>query len=377
MAVPPIPVQNVYYLLSYAWNALPEADIVDVGRVPSNELADLFAFVLCGGVEHLARRGLERGYLGIEEELASLRGKIRLLESHARMLPQRGVAICETDDLKANTLANQIIRTTLGRLARVSELDPGLRKRTLRLRNSLSGIDDIALDASAFRRVQLHANNRYYRFLLNICRLIHDAKLVDESDGAYRFRDFLRDHQQMSRLFQRFVCNFYRIERNDSSIRAEQIAWRVKTRQESALKHLPRMTTDITVGIGDVKLIIDTKYYHETLSTYYDAESIHSGNLYQLLSYLSNAEPGGYERVEGMLLYPVVSTRLRLLYDELQGFRVRICTVDLANDWQSIRKELLAILEWVATTGGTNVSVGGERFRAVTGADPLEHGDSI
>lgn len=161
----------------------------------------------------------------------------------------------------------------------------------------------------------------------------------------------------MSRLFQRFVCNFYRIERNDSSIRAEHIVWRVKTRQESALKHLPRMTTDITVGVGDVKLVIDTKYYHETLSSYYDAESIHSANLYQLLTYLSNADPGGYGCVEGMLLYPVVSTRLRLLYDELQGFRVRVCTVDLANDWQSIRKELLAILEWVASESGLNAAV--------------------
>ena len=61
-------------------------------------------------------------------------------------------------------------------------------------------------------------------------------------------RDFLRDHQQMSRLFQRFVCNFYRIERNDSSIRAEQIDWRVKTRQQSALKYLPRNLHDAFPG---------------------------------------------------------------------------------------------------------------------------------
>jgi 5-methylcytosine-specific restriction enzyme subunit McrC len=350
MALSAIPVQNVYFLLSYAWNALPEADIVDVSRVPSNELADLFAFVLCGGVDHLARRGLERGYRGIEDELTSLRGRVRILESHARMLLQRGRALCEFDNLETNTLQNQIIKATLGSLVRVAELDPGLRKRAITLGRRLSGIDDIALDGSAFRRVQLHTNNRYYRFLLSICALIHDAKLVDESDGVCRFRDFLRDHSQMARLFQRFVCNFYRIERNDPHVRAEEIAWRVKTRQDSARDYLPRMTTDITIRVGDIKLIIDTKYYHETFSSYYDAESIHSANLYQLLTYLSNAEHGGYERLEGMLLYPVVSTRLRLLYDELQGFCVRICTVDLAQDWQSIRRELLELMEWVAAT---------------------------
>ncbi len=59
----------------------------------------------------------------------------------------------------------------------------------------------------------------------------------------------------------------------------------------------------------------------------------------------------------GMLLYPVVSTRLRLLYDELQSFRVRVCTVDLGKDWQTIRNELLAILEWVAAGDELAVAV--------------------
>jgi hypothetical protein len=47
-----------------------------------------------------------------------------------------------------------------------------------------------------------------------------------------------------------------------------------------------------------------------------------------------------------MLLYPVVRDKLRLLYDDLQGFRVRVCTVDLGKDWESIRRELLALLQW-------------------------------
>lgn len=348
MPASPIPVENVYFLLSYAWNALPEAGIVNVSRVPSNDLVDLFAYVLCGGVEHLARRGLERGYVSFEEELTAVRGRIRLLESQSRMLPQQGRLICDTDDLRSNTLPNQIIKGTLGALARFTSIDSDLKHRTQRIRSRLSGIDDITLSAAAFSRVQLHANNRYYRFLISICKLVHEATFVDETTGSYRFRDFLRDHKQMSRLFQRFVCNFYRIERKDTSIGAEQIDWRVTSRQKSALDHLPRMTTDVTLGISDVKLIIDTKYYHETLSSYYDAQSVHSDNLYQLLAYLSNAKAGGYKRVEGMLLYPVVSTRLRLLYDELQGFRVRVCTVDLGRKWQAVREELLGILDWVA-----------------------------
>jgi 5-methylcytosine-specific restriction enzyme subunit McrC len=159
-----IPVQNVYFLLSYAWNALPEAGIVNVDRVPSNDLADLFAYVLCGGVEHLARRGLERGYVTFDEELTSVRGRIHVVESYSRMLPQRGRLICEADDLSPDTLPNQIIKATLGVLGRCGSVGSELRHRTHSLRRQLSGIDDIALSATAFNRVQLHTNNRYYRF---------------------------------------------------------------------------------------------------------------------------------------------------------------------------------------------------------------------
>ena len=348
MPVSLIPVENVYFLLSYAWDALPEAAIIDVARVPSNNLVDLYAFVQCGGVEHLARRGLERGYVSLDDELTAVRGRIKLLESQSRMLPKHGRLICEADELTPNTLPNQIIKATLASLARVSSIDSNLKRRMQGIRRGLSDINDIRLRASDFSRVQLHANHRYYRFLISVCKLVYEATLVDEKTGSYRFRDFLRDHKQMSSLFQRFICNFYRIERKDRGIRGEQIGWRVATRQKSALDYLPRMTTDVSLGVGEVKLIIDTKYYHETLSSYHEAQSVHSEHLYQLLAYLSNAEQGWYKRVEGMLLYPVVSTRLRLLYDELQGYRVRICTVDLAKNWQAVRGELLEILDWVA-----------------------------
>jgi 5-methylcytosine-specific restriction enzyme subunit McrC len=244
-----------------------------------------------------------------------------------------------------NTLPNQIIKATARFLARVPDLDRALRDRLLRLGRRLPEIDEVRITTLSFRQVQLHSNNRYYRFLLNVCELVHGSWLVDEQSGDYRFRDFLRDEQRMARVFQDFVLNFYRAERPDLGARAEQIAWKAQSRQDGALTYLPRMVTDISLKRGNAKLIIDTKYYSSTLSRYYDAETIHSGNLYQLLAYLSNVELQPGESVEGMLLYPVVKDELRLRYDELQGFPVRICTVNLAREWREIRAELLSLVE--------------------------------
>ena len=61
-----IPVQNIYYLLCYAWNKLEERDIVDVQGIETTELQDLFAKVLLGGTSRLIKMGLYRGYVPVD-----------------------------------------------------------------------------------------------------------------------------------------------------------------------------------------------------------------------------------------------------------------------------------------------------------------------
>ena len=91
-------------------------------------------------------------------------------------------------------------------------------------------------------------------------------------------------------------------------------------------------------------MIIDAKYYQDTLSASYDAEKIHSANLYQLVSYLSNCVPQVGEMVSGMLIYPKVDRELRENY-EILGYEVAIRTLDLNQDWRGVETDLLEILE--------------------------------
>jgi len=56
-----IPIQNLYYLLCYAWNRLDEAELVNVGREDILTPQDLFAKVLIAGANRLLKKGLDRG----------------------------------------------------------------------------------------------------------------------------------------------------------------------------------------------------------------------------------------------------------------------------------------------------------------------------
>ncbi|MBR1236649.1 5-methylcytosine restriction system specificity protein McrC [Bradyrhizobium sp. AUGA SZCCT0182] len=124
-----IPIANIYYLLCYAWNRLEQGKIIDVSQTPTTELADLFALVLCDGIRHLARRGLEQGYEAREEELSGIRGRLDIANSLRRSLFMQGRAHCRYDELSADTGANRILKATLVSLQNADRLDRKLHHK--------------------------------------------------------------------------------------------------------------------------------------------------------------------------------------------------------------------------------------------------------
>ncbi len=340
-----IPVQNIYYLLSYAWNDYSAGDVIDVESVEQTELINLFARVLVEGTRHLLRRGLSRDYQTYSRELAGVRGQIDFGRSLSKMLFQQGRAQCRVDELTADNLKNRLLKTTLRSLLTVAELDDEFVEKIRGLLPRFHQVEILPrLNPLLFSRVQLQRNDRYYRLLLNICELIARNLLVNEETGEARFRDVLRDDVKMSTLYERFVRNFYRRELPEYTVGAPYISWEAVPQSERANELLPTMKTDVTLQKDGHTLIIDTKYYKDALSGQY-GKRLQSANLYQIFAYVKNYEASVdfAGEVEGMLLYPVVGEELRLEYD-MSGHRVRVCTLDLAQEWRGIHEELLELV---------------------------------
>jgi 5-methylcytosine-specific restriction enzyme subunit McrC len=335
-----IPIENLYYLLCYAWNQLEQGQIADVSRLESTELVDLFARVLNKGVDHLARRGLEQIYVAHQDELRGIRGKIELLPTERRMLRRHGRAACMYDDLSVNSIPNQIIKSSLRALGRHPSINAKNRAAVMKTVREMQGVQEIPITSGMFRRVQLHSNSRHYRFLLNVCELIHGFWLVDEKSGAYRFREFLEDGKKMAYVFQLFVFNFLRIERPDLHVHRENIPWQTAFAADASF--LPIMQTDVSMDIDDRHIILDTKYYRDTLVEYYGSKKLRTEHLYQLFSYLVNrgATAGA---CEGILLYPTVDITLSEQFNIL-GFQITVRTLNLAQSWQSLHADLYNLI---------------------------------
>ena len=102
------------------------------------------------------------------------------------------------------------------------------------------------------------------------------------------------------------------------------------------------MQSDIMLTRDNEVLIIDAKYYTHTTQAQYDVHTLHSGNLYQIFTYVKNkdAEFGTKtHRVSGMLLYAATDEVIQPdnIY-QMSGNKVSVKTLDLNQSFSEIAK---------------------------------------
>jgi 5-methylcytosine-specific restriction enzyme subunit McrC len=340
-----IPIQNIYYLLCYAWNKLDEKNRIAVNVDDKTELLDLFAKVLINSTKILFKRGVDRNYVSYTSEISGIKGKLELTQTLKNNLHLKKQTICSYDDFSADILNNQILVTTLYRLTRTINLNKELKGEIKKLLWMFTDIAQIEIQSSLFNKIRLNRNNRFYNIILDVCQMIYENSLPTEESGIWKFMEFTRNDRKMSKLFEAFVRNFYKIEQTEYSVRRETIKWQLSASVSDSYDFLPRMETDISLENKNAKIIIDTKYYQETMVIKYDKERIHSTNLYQLFSYLINQRDQNSvtQTATGILLYPTIDHEYDLHY-KYDNHNIYIKTVNLKAHWKEIEKRLKQII---------------------------------
>ena len=119
---------------------------------------------------------------------------------------------------------------------------------------------------------------------------------------------------------------------------------------------LPVMQSDIMLTKDDTVLIIDAKYYTHTTQTQYDVHTLHSGNLYQIFTYVKNKDTGFGDKphtVSGMLLYAATDEAIQPDNSyQMSGNKISVKTLDLNRDFLEIVAQLKAIVN--ENFGGTS-----------------------
>ena len=333
-----IPVQNIYYMLSYAFQVLNEQGYKDIATEQFDNVAELCAAILSKGVAVQLKRGLGKEYIPQTETLSSLRGKVDITESIKTQTLLRKQLICTYDDFTVNSYLNRILKTTMELLlhADVSKV----RKKAIR-KFMIYFADVDVLDVHTINwNMRYDRNNQTYRMLISICYLVVKGLLQINTDGSTRLMDFI-DEQRMCRLYEKFILEYYRKEHPEITARASQIPWQL---DDGFSDMLPVMQSDITLSKGNRTLIIDAKYYAHNTQTQYNVHTLHSGNLYQVFTYVKNkdAEYGDtLHEVSGMLLYAKTDEQIQPdhVY-HMSGNKISVRTLDLNCQFSAIAAQL-------------------------------------
>lgn len=339
-----IPIKNIYYMLAYAYSVLREEGYRNFETEEFENAADLFAAILSKGVMNQIRRGLSRDYTPEHSDSFVLRGKIDVSESIKRMTMLKGQLSCSYDIFSVNSYLNRIIKTTLQLLFKLEIR----RKRKEELRGILTLLHEIEpLDIKNINwNLNYNKNNQTYRMLISICYLIINGLIHGSADGSKKLMHFL-DEQSLSRLYERFVFEYYRQEYPQLSVTSSWIKWQLDNGVDD---FLPTMQTDIMLSKGKRILIIDAKYYSKIMIKRYNLPKLHSDHLYQIFAYVKNKDyelrKKGYE-VSGLLLYAKTDEEdipEKVTYS-MSGNKIEIRALDLNCDFSKIKEQLNSIVE--------------------------------
>ena len=359
-----IPIRNVWHMLLYAWNEVPLNELrgwvlKDAFVESAPTLDTLLASVLIRLMQQRLRIGLGHDYVNEAGTLKGLRGRINFAETIKGHALERGQLICEFQGYSANSLKNQIIRSTLARLIKVGQFGgqpvhaQEIQQKLRRLLRDLDGIDFVELTPDLIRR-QLYArggiHDHDYRLMLSICDLIVQRQMPSDSKGYTTGIVPLIDRELLVlyKIYERFVANFYRLHlRPDWEVSAQK---RLEWHTPEANERLPLMIPDIVLqekrqGAGRM-IVLDTKFTAQSLvENQWGKAVFDSSHLYQMYAYLKSQEhvSEAHRRAVGILLYPAVHNRFSEKV-RLQDQVIRLESVDLAAPWQEIEGQLLELV---------------------------------
>lgn len=351
----------MYYILCYAWGMGEMRGRVNVGVEECHSLADLLVHILLNATDDLLKRGMTQGYTVYRDDIDGIKGKIDIGETLKLGRFRQGRVYCRYDELTSDILINQILFSTLMDAVKIKDLSCENKDRIAKTLRRMPQTRSIRITDNTLNSVRLHRNNRYYHFALNVCKMLHQSALPNESiAGKQVFLDIQDDERMMNRIFEKFLMNFYKQECkqdfpevNRSHIRFQLTPYGMTFAKgtDEAYALLPVMETDVTLYNPQTKkkIILDAKYYKDTLvSRYGEKGKIRRDHLSQILSYVMNQENEAQPHTKdtkGILVYPTIYTEIDVSYMYRNTSHIiRVSTVNLNQDWRMIERRLKEII---------------------------------
>lgn len=315
------------------------------------QLPDLLAEILVASVADRLKKPLTTEFAATKGDLRRVRGRIDVLRTESHQLLNRGQVACRYEELTVDTPRNRLVRSALSALAPlVSSKELGRGCRTQAHRLSSLGVSSV-LSRTAQTAPRFSRNDSHDRAVVLAAQLALQLRLPSHERGGGIRRSGLTDHEFRS-LFERAVAGFYLATIRQLGWQVypgRQISWNASASTPGLGAVLPKMKTDIYLENRESnrRIILDTKFTASLAHRQFGGESLKSGHLYQIYTYVRTQEVPSDPlscSAEGLLLYPAIDRMLRETF-HTGGHRFTVATVDLRRTASEIRQQLLDVIE--------------------------------
>jgi 5-methylcytosine-specific restriction enzyme subunit McrC len=331
-------------MLAYAFQELKQNNYEDIAGEDFDNIHDLFAEILAKGISYQLKQGLHKEYITHHESLTTLKGKLDINGTIGNRLKRNQQLYCNHDELSENCVFNRILKTTVDVLIHHPNVKRERRSALKKIMPFFCRVDNVDIRAIKWTTFRFDRNTRTYQMLLYICYFVLQSILLTTDAGKVKMKGFTDD--QMSRLYEKFILEYYRKHHPELNASAKQIDWDID-KEESTNEILPIMKTDVFLTLKERVLIIDAKYYGSSWQVKYDKLTVHSNNLYQIHTYVVNYDVEHKGNVDGMLLY--AKTQEEMHPDGQMKFRdgnvIYFRNLDLNQKFDKIKEQLEKIIQ--------------------------------
>ena len=307
-----VPIANILELASLAYRSIRIPKPSGEAFFEEGQPLDWLALLITTEIEALVRHGLRQGYVGVEDVLPYVRGRIKFDAMAAISRP--GFLQCEFADFLPDTVENRLLRSCVELLS-TERLLPGLRGRLQRLSHAFQSVPLVRPTLSLVRACRITRLNQVYRPSVELCSLLVAELGVASSTGTTRAPSFFFP---MAMVFQEGITELLR----RTFPHVSRQSGRTYISEPGPPPRTFSFAADILIGSPPV-LVVDTKYAACETRNQYGGMSFRNDNVYQAAFY------GQSFGCPALLVYPRLDRDISAGFD-LNGNFVEILTVDLA-----------------------------------------------
>lgn len=310
---PKFPIRRLLQMLAEAADPYRWLDL-DVSSIAETSLHDAVAALFARSCLQTFQRGVLRSYHREQQNLAYVRGRIRIQQYLQAPQP---VPIPVTADLfDDDVLENQVLRAALTYLRSLPGLSPSTRSEVLRALRTVDHVQPLREPLRALRGLAWTRQNFHYRSILTLAELILAGGSLSDGASSISHSGFVID---MPRMVEQWVRSQLRTAWGLSPAQMRD-SWGGQLWLDGA--HRVELIPDLAVrSAGEWQFVGDVKY--KALRS----DGAHRDDVYQMLAYLT-----GTGLQEGVLIYVGIDGPNETLVLPQNRQRIQVVSINLDSD---------------------------------------------